>query len=358
MRLFSKHNSFSAADAENALTLRKCLWAAIAILPVAKRVSLFFANRTRVTPNQLTIAAFMLCVVGAGSFAVGGYWFLVAGALLFEINYMLDCVDGTVAKLTGRCSQTGAFLDFLLDQWRIFFCLAGLVYGQYRFHAGMPIVIAASYYLFIKLLYVYHGNVRQSMISKFGRWAVESSLEYTGVGLLARWRRFAERRKLAPRMRSVETDTIVFFIGPVLNQVFWGMMIGSALLTLLYVAAVIRFIWELRYSSLEKDIRDIFLDDKIRNVAVFGTGSAAGNFMSWCRGNSLDSKIGFFLDNNPARHGTQRFNRPVHNPDILRKEKPDLVVVTSRNGHWDIAEQLEDMGMNEQRDFIYANFSR
>ena len=130
------------------------------------------------------------------------------------------------------------------------------------------------------------------------------------------------------------------------------------MLTFLYAADVVRFISYLKRDSLEEELKSIFSSDRIRDIAVFGTGAATRNFMSWCERNSLDRKVSYFLDNDIERQGNCRFDRPVHNPDVLLKDKPDLVVVTSRAGHWDISNQLEAMGMSEDRDFIYANFSK
>ena len=89
MRIFRRYHNFNLDDAEGALTLPKSWWAALTMLPAVKRVSLFFANYTRITPNQITFGAFALCLVAAYFFYRGSYIFLVAGALLFELNYLV-----------------------------------------------------------------------------------------------------------------------------------------------------------------------------------------------------------------------------------------------------------------------------
>ncbi len=67
-----------------------------------------------ISPNALTVAGFMgilaiAVVIGAGYEAVGGVLIIFAG--------LFDAVDGTLARLTGRVTKFGAFLDSTLDRW-------------------------------------------------------------------------------------------------------------------------------------------------------------------------------------------------------------------------------------------------
>ena len=69
--------------------------------------------RTPVTPNALTLA---MIVVGLGAaFAVAwpGVWTAVAAVIAVQVYLLLDCVDGEVARWTGRTSAGGVYLDRL-----------------------------------------------------------------------------------------------------------------------------------------------------------------------------------------------------------------------------------------------------
>jgi phosphatidylglycerophosphate synthase len=72
------------------------------------------AARTPITPSQLTLVAAALALAGAGAFALGAY---VVGALLTIVAAITDCADGDLARMTGRTSKMGAFLDSVLDRW-------------------------------------------------------------------------------------------------------------------------------------------------------------------------------------------------------------------------------------------------
>ncbi len=66
----------------------------------------------RVSPNQVTVLAFL---VGVGAVAaIAGDRRGLAFAL-WLLNRLLDGLDGTLARLHGRSSDFGAYLDVLLD---------------------------------------------------------------------------------------------------------------------------------------------------------------------------------------------------------------------------------------------------
>jgi CDP-diacylglycerol---glycerol-3-phosphate 3-phosphatidyltransferase len=67
-----------------------------------------------VSPDALTWAGAALSVVTAGVAIAQGWW--VPGALLLAALLLLDSVDGQMARLSGRTTRWGAFLDSTLDR--------------------------------------------------------------------------------------------------------------------------------------------------------------------------------------------------------------------------------------------------
>ena len=76
------------------------------------------ALRAGLSPNAVTLIAFALTLVAAGTLALGALaWpFLVAGGLLVQAASVVDGVDGEVARASLRSSPAGAFLDTVLDR--------------------------------------------------------------------------------------------------------------------------------------------------------------------------------------------------------------------------------------------------
>jgi phosphatidylglycerophosphate synthase len=108
------------------------LWNRFVARPLAAVVLVPLA-RTSVTPNQVTLATLVVFVAGALLMALEpGYGALVAGAAILEASYVLDCVDGQLARLKGTSSPIGAHLDFLMDELKAFVLVAAVAVRLWR----------------------------------------------------------------------------------------------------------------------------------------------------------------------------------------------------------------------------------
>jgi phosphatidylglycerophosphate synthase len=90
--------------------------AAVLLLPLAK---------SRFTPNQVTFAS-LAVYLAAAALLVGlpGHAGLLVAVAVLELSYVLDCVDGQLARLRGTSSPVGAHLDFLMDELKAFLLVA------------------------------------------------------------------------------------------------------------------------------------------------------------------------------------------------------------------------------------------
>lgn len=87
--------------------------------------------RTGMTPSMLSwlgliVSTFTAWILSHGAFTVGGVLVLIAG--------LFDALDGSLARVTGRVSAFGAFLDSTLDR----FSEAVLYLGLLLFFASRP----------------------------------------------------------------------------------------------------------------------------------------------------------------------------------------------------------------------------
>ncbi len=69
--------------------------------------------RAGVTPNAITVFGFVLAV--ATAVLAGFEWWIVAG-VVFVIGSLSDMFDGSVARMSGKATRFGAFLDSNLDR--------------------------------------------------------------------------------------------------------------------------------------------------------------------------------------------------------------------------------------------------
>jgi phosphatidylglycerophosphate synthase len=141
---------------------RDSWWTVLLIDPPACRLVCWLANRTPITPSQLTGLAFVLGVAAAGCFAQGGRVSLAAGAVLFSLSFLLDCMDGKLARLTGTGSVFGMWLDFVLDQIRFLACAAALLFGQFALTGQVAFLYLAVLVVFTDLF----RYVNSSQMSK------------------------------------------------------------------------------------------------------------------------------------------------------------------------------------------------
>ncbi len=86
------------------------------IVPYDQRLARILVRRLAglplVSPNLLTLVSLLLALAGAAGIAAGGEpapW----GALLFALGRFMDHTDGELARLTGRSSRLGYYLDYL-----------------------------------------------------------------------------------------------------------------------------------------------------------------------------------------------------------------------------------------------------
>ncbi|MFC5180127.1 CDP-alcohol phosphatidyltransferase family protein [Actinomadura harenae] len=120
--------------------------------PLASRLVKFTANKTNITPNQLTVGALILGLGAGGLFAVGTWPMLLIGALLYHLSFTLDCMDGKIARLKGTGSIFGAWLDYIFDRVRVLACAIALMGGAYARTGNVAYVWTAVAVVFLDML--------------------------------------------------------------------------------------------------------------------------------------------------------------------------------------------------------------
>lgn len=71
-------------------------------------------SKTNVSPNSVTVIA---TIVGLASAAIVAMHEIYLGVLVLFISQILDCTDGDLARLTGRVTRKGAYLDRVFDRF-------------------------------------------------------------------------------------------------------------------------------------------------------------------------------------------------------------------------------------------------
>ncbi|MCZ7415953.1 MULTISPECIES: CDP-alcohol phosphatidyltransferase family protein [unclassified Streptomyces] len=131
---------------------RDAWWTVLLVDPVATPLVRWTAMWTRFTPNQITWAALFLGLGAAACFAQGDWLWLVVGAGLYHLSFVLDCMDGKLARLTGQGTEFGGWLDYVFDRVRVLACAVCLMGGQYTRTGEVAYVWMALVVVFLDML--------------------------------------------------------------------------------------------------------------------------------------------------------------------------------------------------------------
>ena len=126
--------------------------------------------------NSATIAACIVASLACGAFCCGGLMGLTIGCLLLHVWYLLDHVDGQLARLNGTASLDGTALDYLMHHSVHLFVPQAVCFGLFRNTAATVWLFAGAawgggalmlglrhdvrYKAFIQRLKLLHGELR------------------------------------------------------------------------------------------------------------------------------------------------------------------------------------------------------
>jgi phosphatidylglycerophosphate synthase len=98
------------------------------VSPYSKYIARWAARRGW-TPNGVTTLSVAIGFLAAAGFATGDRWGLIAGAILLQLAFTFDCVDGQLARYTRTFTKLGAWLDSIFDRTKEYAAFAGLAIG-------------------------------------------------------------------------------------------------------------------------------------------------------------------------------------------------------------------------------------
>jgi phosphatidylglycerophosphate synthase len=109
------------------------------------RVTRWVLARSRVSPNQITLASLAIGLAAAAAFASTSPWIVALGLAAFHVHVLLDYVDGEVARCRGLESVRGAYLDLMTDRVTFPLLVFGAAFGAYRAIEDAAILVAGFF---------------------------------------------------------------------------------------------------------------------------------------------------------------------------------------------------------------------
>lgn len=159
------------------------IWSTKVIRPLSCYPTWLFL-RLRITANQTTIINLLVGLAGCAALALGLF---VAGAVLINVNCLLDRVDGNIARATGTSTKLGGlidgFSDFLLDMVIPVSVGIGLyIHPQFGIHGEIYLLLGFMFACF-RLLRFRYSALTSSIIGgstyevvRGGSWILKGGL--------------------------------------------------------------------------------------------------------------------------------------------------------------------------------------
>lgn len=133
-------------------------WADLVMPKLANKILPYAASIKWLTPNHVSVFAFFLYALGCVFLIWEVPYHFIYTAILLPIAYILDCLDGQLARATKQMSALGDYLDKTLDVLKIYIITGLLSFAVYRetqdilaIYLGFTACFFFNYRYYIKL---------------------------------------------------------------------------------------------------------------------------------------------------------------------------------------------------------------
>jgi len=262
--IFASVKGFGAVSLRNNPSVRyPTPWDSYATLPLSIPLSEALV-KTKITPNQVTILSFIVALFAIPCFIVGTYPYLLLAAIIYQFSYILDCVDGYIARKKGMRSGFGYWLDHVLDEVKLALLLIALIYGQitgvgFAHHHPNLVWIAGFAYLYSRVfgkgdLLIKSGIENEKIGSGVipAPDIIDEAKYPNGMILTPMQMKLWEKFMITTPFSVCESQAILFVLGPLFNVPIAG-LIAAAFLALLwhFVIDVWRF-WRKEFAMAKR----------------------------------------------------------------------------------------------------------
>jgi phosphatidylglycerophosphate synthase len=120
---------------------------------MANSILHLIADWKLITPNLLTVGSFLLVLIASFLIIFDFSSFSLISCIILQVAYILDCMDGQLARYRGISSELGAFLDKSLDLIKFPFVIFAFTFNSfYQSKDILPIIVGFSCLFFVCFL--------------------------------------------------------------------------------------------------------------------------------------------------------------------------------------------------------------
>jgi len=114
-------------------------WSRVFATPIANFILSGIADWSFITPNRLTVLSFILTIFTAVLILLGSSQNLFIAGIILQLAYIVDCMDGQLARYRQTVSNIGSFLDKLSDYIGFPMIILGLAVDAH-YHYGSSVI--------------------------------------------------------------------------------------------------------------------------------------------------------------------------------------------------------------------------
>jgi hypothetical protein len=165
------------------------------------------------------VTALSVAVGLCAALAFGLHAFVI-GALIYQLSFVLDCVDGKLASAQEQSSRWGGFFDVAADAVRFLTCFIGLAFAiALDGETTTADVVALTLYPSVRFAVLYVGDARP----------VKRPSEMIAIGKTPRAVWAAAPSRASKPGSTVDTEALVFTLGPAAGLPVVAILAGAAI---------------------------------------------------------------------------------------------------------------------------------
>lgn len=152
-------------------------WADLVFPKIANHILPLFTIIPGITPNRITVFSFLVYAFACFLLFIPFPYHLVLTAVLLPLAYILDCVDGQLARTQKTSSSVGDYLDKVLDVLKIYIVTLSLAIAVYqKTHEILPIFLGFTACFFFNFRYYIKLETMFSAVNKDPEYLQKSRL--------------------------------------------------------------------------------------------------------------------------------------------------------------------------------------
>lgn len=126
----------------NTFQARQEWWSRVFASPMARVILTVIADWPLITPNRLTVLSFVLTIFTSALILWDETSCLIFAGVLLQVAYIVDCMDGQLARYRGVSSIQGSFYDKWGDLVKFPFVIFGLSLAAFhRLGSDLPVIL-------------------------------------------------------------------------------------------------------------------------------------------------------------------------------------------------------------------------